>query len=430
MRQTFTLLFFLLAAPFLSLGQVNFKPGLVVTNGDTLQGYINYREWIKNPEAILFKHALTSQEQQTFTVRNSTYFEITGLEAYHRYVGPVSMNELKTANLSSSPDIAAVTDTVFLKELVHGPYAALLSYTDAVKTRYFLKDVAGNAVQEMLYTRYFSYEEGQDIKVLTPYRGQLWGLATKYERGTAALEGKIKRIKYTESDLRQIVSQINGLSAHDHKQLKANNFKTRFLAGIGINRSTLSYQTLDDSWDKQGVSVAYSPALTLGFDIFLNRNTRRLLVRSNLAAMKTSHNLRRTKSWPGGEAREHNDYELDSYTFSYSPQLIYNAYSTDALKVYVGGGFSVHYSHYTQNMNTISRYYEINTTGEPDYTTTRDSYLGLYNLWYAVPLKAGVVKSDKYDLGITYFYSLKPGMNASLKYNALQVSLNYLFTKQ
>ncbi|WP_146173532.1 porin family protein [Pontibacter mucosus] len=409
---------------------MNFKPGLVVTNGDTLKGYINYQEWIKNPEAILFKHALTSQEQQTFTVHNCTYFEITGLEAYHRYVGPVSMNELKTANLPSSPDIAAVTDTVFLKELVHGPYAALLSYADAVKTRYFLKDVAGDAVQEMLYVRYFSYEMGRDIKVLTPYRGQLWGLATKYERGTAALEGNIKRIRYSESDLRQIVSQINGLSAHEHKQLKKNNSKIRFLAGMGINRSTLSYQTLDASRETQEASVAYSPALLLGFDTFLNRNTRRLLVRSELYAAKASYNLHKERTWPGTKSREHNDYELDSYTFTYSPQLIYHAYSTDALKVYVGGGFSVHYSHYTQNKNTTSRFYHDDITGEPDYTTTRDNYLGLYSLWYTVPLKAGVVKSDKYDLGVTYFYSLKPGMNSSLKYNALQVSLSYLFTKQ
>jgi hypothetical protein len=47
-------LFFCL--PLFSWAQSNYKQGRVVTlQGDTLRGYINYREWPYNPEEFAFK---------------------------------------------------------------------------------------------------------------------------------------------------------------------------------------------------------------------------------------------------------------------------------------------------------------------------------------------------------------------------------------
>ena len=54
MEKYCTVVLFLL--PLLSIAQANYKSGYVVTlKGDTLRGYINYKEWGRNPKDIDFK---------------------------------------------------------------------------------------------------------------------------------------------------------------------------------------------------------------------------------------------------------------------------------------------------------------------------------------------------------------------------------------
>ncbi|WP_276495966.1 hypothetical protein [Pontibacter litorisediminis] len=430
MKTVYTLLFLLLTAPCITLAQVNFKPGVVVTNGDTLRGYINYQEWIKSPESIQFKISQASTVSRRFTAQNSDFFEVTGYEAYQKYSGPISMNSLTTGTFPTGPDLAAVTDTVFLKEIATGPFISLLSFTDGIKTRYFVKDRQHATAQELVYVKHLDAQNLRSIQSLTPYRGQLWGLATKYGRGTAALEHKIKKVKYTEKELRQVVHLINGLSEGQSEQLEKKLSKNRLLLGAGLLRGTMSYREIDGSKESQQMSVAYSPALVVGFDTFLNRHTRRLLIRSELTASQVNHTIQKVRRWAGTDSRENNEYDLSYYSFSFSPQIIYNLYHTDELKLYVGGGIEATYSSFTKNTLRVSRYYYGNSTGQPDYTTTRDNYAALYNLWYSVPLRVGVISSDKYDLGLVYYKVLEPGLNASFRHNSLKISFNYLFTKR
>ena len=43
-------------ASALSFGQRNFQPGyIVLNNNDTVAGFIDYREWHKNPEKPFFR---------------------------------------------------------------------------------------------------------------------------------------------------------------------------------------------------------------------------------------------------------------------------------------------------------------------------------------------------------------------------------------
>lgn len=56
MQQTFTLLLIFIFLPFLLIAQANYKKGFVVTSqGDMLRGFIDYREWVRNPEEVKFK---------------------------------------------------------------------------------------------------------------------------------------------------------------------------------------------------------------------------------------------------------------------------------------------------------------------------------------------------------------------------------------
>ncbi|MGZ3814058.1 MAG: hypothetical protein ACXVJN_20060, partial [Mucilaginibacter sp.] len=70
-----SVLFFLL--PLISVAQSNYKPGYVVTlKGDTIHGFINYREWNKNPRQIAFKNDINGRKGEEFTIKNAKAFAI------------------------------------------------------------------------------------------------------------------------------------------------------------------------------------------------------------------------------------------------------------------------------------------------------------------------------------------------------------------
>jgi hypothetical protein len=66
------LLLFFFLLPFFSLAQTNYKPGYVVTlKGDTLRGFIDYKEWIKNPKYISFKNTPGNREVESFSPQSA-----------------------------------------------------------------------------------------------------------------------------------------------------------------------------------------------------------------------------------------------------------------------------------------------------------------------------------------------------------------------
>lgn len=129
-----------LLLPGVILAQSNYNPGYVVnTNGDTLKGYINYREWYKTPKSIEFKTNLNDESPVIFNASNSNGFQINGFEKYVTYSGLLSMNKIDVAALTYHADTVRKPGRVFLKELVTGKYITLYFQSDDTKIRYFYK---------------------------------------------------------------------------------------------------------------------------------------------------------------------------------------------------------------------------------------------------------------------------------------------------
>ncbi|HTD41168.1 MAG TPA: hypothetical protein VK671_11145, partial [Mucilaginibacter sp.] len=77
MKLTCIFLFFVFLLSSLSYAQSNYKPGYVVDlKGDTLKGFIDYREWGSNPNAIDFKTTVTDKESKRFSPADINYFNI------------------------------------------------------------------------------------------------------------------------------------------------------------------------------------------------------------------------------------------------------------------------------------------------------------------------------------------------------------------
>ena len=100
--------------------QKNYLSGSVVLmNGETVKGLIDYRNWEQNPGQINFKINEGAVEQ-TYTVNDIKAFEITGHDEYIRAIVVKDMLPVNANSLELEGVHKMVDDTVFLRSIVKG----------------------------------------------------------------------------------------------------------------------------------------------------------------------------------------------------------------------------------------------------------------------------------------------------------------------
>lgn len=220
MKNINKLLFLIFLLPFFSVAQTNYQPGAVVNlKGDTIHGFINYREWGNNPKSILFKpesgaapNKFTANDVQSFSV------SVGYLAEYESYKGPISMDNVDIDKLMIGRDSSYKLDTVFLKVLQKGKNLTVFSYTDTYKVRYFINCNSSEQLKELVYRIYYnSAEENGSNRTSyeNAFRSQLSSAAAKAGVLTEDLENDIAKAEYRENDILTIVSKINGISVTD-----------------------------------------------------------------------------------------------------------------------------------------------------------------------------------------------------------------------
>ncbi len=124
------------ALPIVALSQSNYRQGYVIkSDGDTLKGYINYKEWSESPKAIEFKQKSADAQSVSYNAPAIKSFRVNGLDNYISYVGPVTAGKTHTIEgLSNFLDTAVRQDEVFLKVISSGPNVKLLYNADKENT--------------------------------------------------------------------------------------------------------------------------------------------------------------------------------------------------------------------------------------------------------------------------------------------------------
>jgi hypothetical protein len=177
MKYCYALLFLLNICPFLLFAQSNYKPGYAVgLNGDTLKGYIDYKEWEKNPENITFKKLLIDPAK-TFNASNINAFGVNGFEYFRSCTVNISQDQVEISNIKQGADTSFVIGRVFLRLLTQGVKITLLSYTDRIKARYYFFDNKNKTPQELVYRVFYSLENSALIETQNKFRVQLSYLA-------------------------------------------------------------------------------------------------------------------------------------------------------------------------------------------------------------------------------------------------------------
>jgi hypothetical protein len=405
------LLFLGLTLPFVALSQANYKPGYVLKlNGDTLKGYINYREWDITPGSVEFKSSVADKQPVKFFPATIRGFDVTGLDTYLTYIGPVSMDKNVFPDVASEYDTSVATDTVFLQFKYKGTPVSLLEQEDGLKPRFFVME-DGQAPIELKYYRYLAGDNSTSIRTLETYKQQLALLAQKYNSTNTTLMSYIERTNFNSSSLRDVIKQIN------NDKRKSSSLSTRLFVGLALNRYDSRFEGL--SLFANRPSVDYSPRLSVGADLFRNAQTQKFFFRAELSFTRVKTRFYDSDLSPFLLTVNEYKFNFEQYNITLTPQFIYNFYNKESLKVFLGVGANVNYSFYANNK------YTSRGTVTPNYYT-------LEKLWSNFPVQVGVTLNKKLDIFAEYTHPA-----AFTNYNFFSVSnrvfgigVHYHFSKK
>lgn len=344
MKHFLPLLAATLLVPFFSFAQSNYKPGYVVTlKGDTVKGFIDYREWDLNPETIDFKSSLTDKSRAKYGVEELNSFSVTGLESYVRYSGSISTNPTDPYQIQNYRDTSFRVGTVFLKVLEKGDRIALYSYKDELKTRFFIGDNPSYTPKELIYRTYTdpSYDRNLGIAkdgttTEKTYQKQISALALKYNELNENLIVYISKADYIADDLLQIISKINHMTKAEYNKKHYSGSSLNLFAGLAANINTNSPNTSSPYYAAGGRSyTSILPAPFFGMNLFANPATKKLQIRLEFSIAPGSYKSMFTdKVYPYLPT----EVSFNELALTASPQVVYNFYNADNFKVFAGIG--------------------------------------------------------------------------------------------
>lgn len=381
--------FFLFAVPLCVSAQSNYHKGTITdNNGQTQAGYINYREWDNSPKYIEFKTSLADKKPRAIFPATIKSFNIDDFEEYYTYQGKITLNKATFPDLDHERDTTTQQAIIFMKVIALGSKLSLFSYTDSIKTRFFVQEKEQQPL-ELLYQQY--YTEGNSVQSIPTYIGQFNYLATKYLQINTATLNKIERAKYNTDDIEQIVNEINGVAVK--KNRKKGEPYIRYYAGAALNMST----TAIDGYYAEKKSVTYSPKLSVGIDIFNNPSVQQLIFRTEVALTYINPQILGYYDYASYLAKNNSEtISFDQYNASVTPQLIVNIYNTDSFKFYIDAGVCFNFSVYK---NSKRRFDSTSFSG-----TTSSQYIQPYDMelsWANFPLQAGIVLNKRIEIFVS-----------------------------
>lgn len=428
MKSFYPTLLAVLILPLFSFGQSNYKPGYVVTlKGDTLKGFIDYREWNSNPNSINFKTAVSDSKTRELTPEQINVFNIIGRETYQRYAGTISMDATDVDHIGSVRDTSTRVATVFLKVLQKGNNLALYAYTDELKTRIYVGEAPDYVPQELVYRLYNNFDgtmQGQKGTTVNEntYMKQLFALANKYQALNSDLQWDIERGSYNTDKILNIVSKINHISKAELEKNKASDGPAlNLFVGAGVNIDNFSPGSGGGFYSTGGRSqTSYLPAASFGVNIFANPSTRQLQFRIEAGIAqgqyKYLYNLRVSPYIPFKAS-------FNQLAISIMPQILYNFYNAENFKIY--GDFGLSLSHYSYSNAYLGSQSQPNSASDIE---SNEPYF-FHNIDNSFLLKAGVQIHKNWGIYVQYLsgVSVTQGGYFQMSSTCEQVGINYFF---
>jgi hypothetical protein len=336
----------------------------------------------------------------------------------------ISTDETNLSHLSTGRDSSFKTDIIFLKLEQKGTNVILYSYTDQIKTRYFIADNKSNAPYELIYRIYHISDQGGATHSENVYVSQLFELAQNYNANSEDLKRLIEKANYDLVDMKLISQKINNMAIDNKKY--STPAALYFFAGVGVNVSSIKPTGTLPFYNVPN-NTSVRPTVSVGTNIYSNPSVGRFVIRAEILFTEHAYKAM-VDSYFNQPDKPKNEYQFSQYIISLYPQLLYNIYNTNALKFYLDAGIAVNFS-----KNTGNSFHNITTN------TTTDNYLALNTNWITYPIKAGFVLNKKFDISLAYAFSTSVTNNAtskaasngnySINVSSIRAGVSYIFSR-
>lgn len=261
----------------IAFSQENYQPGFIITlKEDTLTGFIDYRNWDKNPDKIAFKKAINT-EAITYKPIDIQSFHVLD-EIYRSAIVETATSSLIFHNLEDNPELRIKIDTVFLQSLISGAKSLYYYKSKEIENFYTQQDRTFNLLG---YKKYSKLEEGNRvIKENKQYIKQL----ALYLNDCPSIQTKFQDTKYNKKSLVglfMLYYECTDSAIEFQKQTEKALFKAGILAGASLtalNFKSDAYPELAHTDYKS--SINFSGGLFL--DIILPRSQRKWSVYNEL----------------------------------------------------------------------------------------------------------------------------------------------------
>lgn len=201
-----------------SLGKENQVKGYIIQlSGDTLNGFIDYGNWDKNPSLLSFK-VKENDVYQKFTPTDIAGYGVNN-EIYKSATIETEISSDKESSLTKDSEVSIIKVTVFLQELLKGEKGLYYFFNQVGKNQFYIYH---NGMYELLvYKRYYTAPTDKktvmqyEIKKNRRYIGQL--LNYMQDCNDVALKSYISNSTYTLNELKTIFKKYYACKGIDNK---------------------------------------------------------------------------------------------------------------------------------------------------------------------------------------------------------------------
>lgn len=339
-----------------AFSQKNYQTGSVVTlAGETLSGEIDYKNWKKTPEKILFRKDKSSASV-SYGVNDITSFTVSD-DVYKRAIIEIVEREDELSKLRIGDSFPTRTDTVFLLTVVSGP-KSLYYYTDNVDHFYITND---DGSYQLLNYRKFK-DADQNVAVIKFYISQL----KDYFKNCSVVSNNLK---YNAGALRRtFLSYYDCTGKNPDYFQKPDNEKVEL--GLIVGATNTAFKVSTSTSDLIGkVDYSKSTDVTAGVfaDLVFPRQRGRISLNNEL--MYSSYKAVGNYTYPV------NPFIVDdySYQFKYSYVKLNNMlrykFFTNNVIIFINGGIANGIA-----VNEVNKYVKTRTANGEQSTTTGKAF--------------------------------------------------------
>lgn len=343
----------------ISFGQKNYLPGYIIrNNGDTLRGFIDYRNRELNPDKIYFKENLRGKRTE-YTPMNCKSFRV--LDEY--YAGAIVTTEISpddSRQLDDGPELKLRTDTTFLQAMISGKKSIYFYMNKFGNEQFYIRN---DSSFELLIRKKYKKNTGNQTLVFEnkKYIGQL----AIYLHDCPTIQKQLEKTEYRKKSIEDLFLYYYNCNSSGIKfQKKTEKSRVEFGVLAGMSMTKLNIKSNDFSYTSDPVhSLSMNFTGGLFLEIIFPRNRGKWSLCNELTYSNFSEN---------GTMEEYTDasrYNITTSTLGYSyiklNNLLRFKYPVGRFSLFLNAGISNGFVIAEKNTaRTISTFYTIKSVYE------------------------------------------------------------------